>query len=196
MLRAVEPDHRDRVPLLRHADPARDAAACAAIYAPYVESSAVSFEDVAPDPAAIAARIAQMSATHAWIVADLDRGPAGFAYASPHRSRSAYRWAADVSIYVDPRYHRRGLGRTLYEALFDLLRRQGLFVACAGITLPNDASVGLHEALGFTRVGVYGGIGFKHGSWRDVGWWQLTLAEPPDGPPPEPLGPQRLPGTS
>jgi L-amino acid N-acyltransferase YncA len=97
-----------------------------------------------------------------------------------------------VTVYVDPRYHRRGAGRTLYEALFDLLAKQHFTTACAGITLPNEASVGLHEALGFKPVGVYRRIGWKMGAWRDVGWWQLELAGGPDGPAAEPGAPVRL----
>jgi phosphinothricin acetyltransferase len=178
--------------MVRHAVPARDAAACAAIYAPFVEDSAISFEEQAPDASEMARRIEETSVSHPWIVKEIDGSVAGFAYAAPHRVRSAYRWAADVSIYVDQRFQRRGLGRGLYEALFELLRRQGLFIACAGITLPNEASVGLHESLGFAPVGIYRGIGFKQGAWRDVGWWQLELAKPPLHDPPEPGRPRRL----
>ena len=120
-----------------------------------------------------------------------------YAYASPHRARAAYRWAADVAVYVDDGHRRRGAGRRLYRALFELMRRQGLRVACAGITLPNPASVGLHEAVGFEPVGVYRRIGWKAGAWRDVGWWELLLAgsDPDDHrPPPEPGPPARLVG--
>lgn len=175
--------------MLRLADPDRDAAACAAIYAPYVQESAVSFEEVAPDGAAMAARMRGLRATHPWLVAEVGGAVAGFAYASPHRERAAYRWAADVAIYVGPERRGRGLGRALYGELLSLLRRQRLHVACAGITLPNEASVGLHESLGFEPVGVYRRIGFKAGSWRDVGWWQLILSADDPGPPAEPLPP-------
>jgi phosphinothricin acetyltransferase len=179
--------------MLRHADPARDGAACAAMYLPYVEGSAVSFEETAPTAAEMSARIEQYTLTHPWLVAvDGDDRAIGFAYAAPHKVRPAYRWAADVSIYVDPAARRSGVGRSLYEALFGLLRRQGLFVAISGITLPNEASVGLHEALGFVQVGIYRSIGFKAGAWRDVGWWQLQLATPGPAAPAEPLPPQRL----
>ena len=181
--------------MLRHADPARDAAACTAIYAPYVADTAVSFEDVAPTPRQFAALIERTSRTHAFLVLELDGAVAGFAYASPHRVRAAYRWAADVAIYVAPRHQGRGAGRRLYEALFELLARQGLRSACAGITLPNDASVGLHAALGFEHVGTYRDIGWKAGAWRDVAWLQLRLApdsDDGDGPPADPGPPQRL----
>jgi phosphinothricin acetyltransferase len=178
--------------VIRAADPARDAAACAAIYAPFVRASAVSFEEVAPDADAFAARIARGATTHPWLVAEVDARVAGFAYGSPHRERAAYRWACDVSVYVDPAHHGRGLGRALYAELLARLRAQRLHVACAGITLPNDASVGLHESLGFQPVGIYRGIGWKAGAWHDVGWWQLRLLPPLDdgAPPPEPLRPQ------
>jgi len=136
-------------------------------------------------------RMDRLTATHPWLVAERDGIVAGFAYGAPHRDRSAYRWAADVSVYVDRERHRQGVGRELYVALLELLRRQGFRWACAGVTLPNDASVGLHEALGFEPVGVYREIGWKDGAWRDVGWWQLEL-DRSGGAPVEPLGPQRL----
>jgi len=169
---------------IRAADAARDAAACARIYAPYVSDTAVSFEEAAPDADEMAARIARIGAAYPWLLAERDGAVAGFAYASPHRERASYRWAADVTVYLDPAHHRRGIGRVLYEELFALLRAQGVHVAVAGITLPNQASVGLHEALGFELVGVYRGIGYKLGAWRDVGWWQLRLL-PADGAPAE-----------
>lgn len=179
--------------MIRHADPDRDAAACAAIYAPYVAGAATSFEEQSPSAADFAERIARISATHPWLVAERDGEAVGFAYAAPHRARAAYRWTAETSVYVAQARQRDGVGRALYEALLELLRRQRLHRALAGITLPNAASVALHEALGFEPVGVYGEVGFKAGAWRDVAWWQLALAPGGgDGPPPEPLGPQRL----
>ncbi len=174
---------------IRHADAARDAAAVAEIYGRYVRETAVSFEEIAPSARDAAERIARVQRTHPWLVAEDGSGAVvGYAYACPHRERAAYRWAADVAVYVDPEHHRDGVGRALYEALLPLLRDQGFHTACAGITLPNDASVGLHEALGFEPVGIYRGIGWKAGAWRDVGWWQLRL-RPADNPPPEPRPP-------
>ena len=172
----------------RHADPERDAAACAAIYAPYVLEGVASFEESPPSAEAMGRRIATASRTHPWLVAERDGQVAGFAYGAPHHERAAYRWAADVSVYVDSAHHRHGIGRQLYERLLTLLRQQGFHVACGGVTLPNDASVRLHEALGFEAVGVYRAIGYKAGAWHDVGWWQLRL-ERIDGPPAEPRGP-------
>lgn len=179
--------------MIRPADPARDGAACAAIYAPSVSDGAASFEETAPDAAQMGERIAQLSALHPFLICERDGRVAGYAYAAQHMTRVAYRWAANVSVYVDPAFHRKGVGRELYTALLDALRAQGLRVACAGITLPNAGSVGLHESFGFEPVGVYRAIGWKAGAWRDVGWWQLQLApqdEPPGGEPPaEPLRP-------
>lgn len=177
--------------MVRLADPARDAGACAAIYAPYVRDSVVSFEEVAPSAEDVAARITRTAATHPWLVCERGGRIVGFAYGSPHRERAAYRWTCEVSVYIDPPHHRRGIGRELYESLLALLRAQRFQVACAGITLPNAASVALHESLGFEPVGTYRGIGWKAGAWRDVGWWQLRLLPATDGDrtPPEPLPP-------
>jgi L-amino acid N-acyltransferase YncA len=179
--------------LIRHADHTADAEECAALYTPFVLDSAVSFEYVPPTAEEFASRIAQLSATHAFLVAEEHNEVLGFAYASPHRERAAYRWAAEVSVYVDAGQHRRGIGRALYAALFELLARQGFRTLLAGIALPNDASVALHEQLGFELIGVYRRIGWKAGAWRDVGWWQLQLG-PANGSAPEnePVSPARL----
>jgi phosphinothricin acetyltransferase len=178
---------------IRSADPERDAAACAAIYAPSVEEGVTSFEERAPSAAEMAARIERISATHPWLVAESGGEVVGYAYACRYEERHAYRWAAGVSVYIAATHRDQGQGRALYEALFERLRRQGFHVACAGITLPNEASVALHERLGFEPVGVSRRIGWKRGAWHDVGWWQLELAPagnerptepgPPDPPP-------------
>jgi L-amino acid N-acyltransferase YncA len=176
--------------LIRDADSVRDATACAAIYAPSVTDSVASLEEIAPDAAELARRMTEVQARYPWLVAELDGVIAGYAYASQHRARASYRWSADVTVYVSGAHHRRGVGRALYERLFPLLADQGYHEACAGITLPNDASVGLHESLGFRPVGVYRQIAFKFGTWRDVGWWQKTLRAPvPGTPPAEPGAP-------
>jgi phosphinothricin acetyltransferase len=178
--------------LIRHAHPTRDAAAIARVYDPYVSDTVISLEAVSPGEREMAERIERISRTHPWLVAEEDGEVAGYAYASQHRERAAYRWAADVTVYLDPAYHRRGIGRALYAALFGLLIDQGFYLACAGITLPNEASVGLHESLGFTPVGVYRRVGWKDGTWWDVGWWQLPLVDPGPEPPGEPGPPVRL----
>ena len=179
--------------LIRDANAERDAGACAAIYAPYVTDTVISLEERAPSAEDMARRIRETTKTHPWLVAEDASAVIGYAYAGSHRTRACYRWATDVAVYVSPASQRRGVGRTLYETLFPLLIAQGLRIACAGVTLPNDASVGLHEALGFRPVGVYRNIGFKRGAWRDVGWWQLELAGP-NGSPPEPGPPTGLAG--
>lgn len=167
---------------LRVACPRTDADVCAAIYAPYVSTSAASFEYVVPSAVEIAAR---MGNSHVWLVVEVEGLVVGFAYGSRHREREAYQWAADVAIYIDAAYHRQGLGRGLYEQLFERLYRIGLWVACAGITEPNPASSGLHEAMGFQFVGIYRRIGWKDGRWHDVSWWQLDLRPGDDGLPGE-----------
>jgi phosphinothricin acetyltransferase len=162
-----------------------DAAAILAIYTPYCESSHVSFEIVAPSEQQMQDRIARIIVQYPWLIAEVDEIVAGYVYASQHRERAAYRWAVDVAVYVAYQQLRRGLGRALYDSLFSILRQQGYFKAYAGITLPNPASVGMHEALGFRPVGVFRGVGYKLDRWLDVGWWQLDL-QPEALNPPEP----------
>jgi L-amino acid N-acyltransferase YncA len=175
--------------VIRHAEPAKDAAPCAEIYAPHVLASATSFEETVPSEDEMAQRIARISTTHPWLVAEGEGELLGFAYACRHRERAAYRWSTDVSVYVGEGQWCQGIGRRLYDDLFECLRRQRFRTACAGITLPNLASVTLHERVGFVPVGVYHRIGWKAGAWRDVGWWQLDLASDRSEPPPEPLRP-------
>jgi L-amino acid N-acyltransferase YncA len=164
-----------------------DAAACAAIYAPYVTDTAVTFETEPPTVAEMAERIAAAERTHAWLVLeDLEEGRiVGYAYAVPFKSRPAYRWACETSIYLETGRQRTGGGRALYEALLPRLAERGYRSAIAGMTLPNAASAGLHRAMGFEPVGTYRRIGWKHGRWHDVAWMQRTIAETAD-PPAEP----------
>jgi phosphinothricin acetyltransferase len=169
---------------IRFAEP-RDAAAMQAIYAPNVESTAISFELQTPSVEEMSARIVKVSTQYPWLVCEIDGRIAGYVYACAHRERAAYRWAVDVTVYVDAADRRRGVGRALYTSLLEILRQQGYAKAYAGITLPNPGSVGVHEAVGFTPVAVYRGVGYKLGQWRDVGWWQLTLC-PEVADPPEP----------
>lgn len=161
-----------------------DADALAAIYAPSVTGATTSFELEAPDAAEMARRLAAVLAHAPWLVLERAGAVAGFAYASRHRDRAAYQWSVDVTVYVDAAHHRTGVGRALYTDLFERLRAQGYYVAHAGITLPNDASVALHESLGFTPIGVYPAVGYKLGAWRDVGWWRLALRAPEGEPAP------------
>jgi phosphinothricin acetyltransferase len=176
---------------VRDAIPGRDAAACAEIYAPFVRDTVVSFEEEAPSAEEFESRILSTQTTHPWLVLEDAGVVVGYAYASPHRTRASYRWAADVTVYIGPSHRRMGVGRLLYTELLDRLRAQRFQVACAGITLPNDASVGLHSAMGFEPVGVYKRIGGKAGAWHDVIWMELELAPQTGGRPLEPLPPAR-----
>lgn len=152
-----------------------DAASCAAIYRPYVERAAVSFEMEAPSTAEMRARIARTLERAPWLVVELDGTVRGFAYATRHRERPAYDWTAETTVYVDEAFTGRGVGQTAMTALLELLRLQGFHLAVAGITLPNPASVALHQALGFREVGVYPAIGWKLGRWHDTGWYAMEL---------------------
>ncbi|RPI53208.1 MAG: N-acetyltransferase family protein [Acidobacteria bacterium] len=159
-----------------------DAPAIAAIYAPYCSRSIVSFEEIAPTADEMARRIGAIGAMRPWLVLEDAGQVIGYAYASPHHDRAAYRWSVSTAIYIGGRHHRRGAGRALYTALFGLLRHLGYYTATAGITLPNPASVGLHEAFGFTLVGVYRDIGHKMGAWHDVAWYQAPIQPAPPRP--------------
>ena len=161
---------------------ASDAEAIASIYAPIVTGTAISFEVAPPDAAEIARRIADTVPAYPWLVCESGSGIDGYVYATRHRVRSAYRWSVDVSVCVAEHARRRGIGRGLYVSLLRILAAQGYFNAFAGISLPNPASVALHEAMGFSAIGVYRSVGYKLGAWRDVGWWQLALRAPEDAP--------------
>lgn len=146
-----------------------------AIYRPYVTDSIVSFELEPPTLEEMQTRISTTLKKWPWLVCEKDGQVIGYVYATKHRERLAYQWAVDVSAYIAPNFKRSGIGRALYTSLFALLRLQGFYNAYAGIALPNPASVGLHEAVGFKPVGVYEQVGYKRGGWHSVGWWQLRL---------------------
>jgi phosphinothricin acetyltransferase len=162
-----------------------DAAEIAAIYGPYCESSAISFETAAPSSEEMARRIRTIGANRPWVVLQDRNATVGYAYASPHHDRAAYQWSVSTAIYVRQAHRRRGVGRALYTTLFEVLRHLGYFKATAGITLPNPASVGLHETFGFTLVGVYRQIGHKLGAWHDVAWFEAEI-QPATGNPAAP----------
>jgi phosphinothricin acetyltransferase len=172
---------------IRAAEP-EDAAAIAAIYAPHVLTGTVSFEIEPPDARAMRTRMAASDGLYPWIVAtsgEAEGGVLGYAYATKFRERPAYRYVVETSIYVADVAQRQGVGRLLYEALIDTLRAQGFVHAIGAIALPNDASISLHEAVGFRRTGVYREVGYKNSQWIDVGIWQCELNEPAV-PPAEP----------
>lgn len=162
--------------MIRMATP-DDAAAIADIYAPYVRDTVISFETVPPTVDEMRSRLITTLAQLPWLVVTDAGVVRGFAYAGPHGERAAYRWSVDVSLYLDRSLHRQGHGRRIYTSLFNLLAAQGYSNAYAAIVLPNPASVGLHESMGFTPVGVFGGVGFKNGQWWDIGWWHRPLAD-------------------
>jgi phosphinothricin acetyltransferase len=159
-----------------------DVDAIVGIYRPVVEATAISFETSTPDRDEMARRLGETLQSYPWLVCDIDGQIAGYAYATRHRVRGAYRWSVDTSVYIKEEYRRRGVGRGLYESLFAILAAQGYFNAYAGISLPNPASVALHESMGFERIGVYRRVGYKLGRWHDVGWWQRTLNEHEQSP--------------
>ena len=180
---------------IRQADPERDAAGVAEIYGSAVETTIASFEAVAPAAAEIADRMRRVLARTPWLVAIEDGRVVGYAYAGIHRERAGYRWSVDVSAYVRDGYRGRRIGRSLYDRLLPIVRRQGFANAYAGIALPNPASVALHEAIGMRLIGVYERVGWKRlgddpGAWLDVAWYGMRLGEPPltdAGEPAEPL---------
>ncbi|HEX6257509.1 MAG TPA: arsinothricin resistance N-acetyltransferase ArsN1 family B [Euzebyales bacterium] len=163
---------------------ADDAAPIAEIYAPLVRDTAITFETQPPSADEMRRRIVGTTMRFPWLVADDAGTVTGFAYAGRHRRRAAYAWAADVSVYVAADTRRGGIGRGLYTTLLDLLTAQGYANAFAGIALPNDASVRLHETLGFMLVGVYESVGYKLDDWWDVAWWQRRLPIGASPPPP------------
>lgn len=164
---------------------AGDAEACAAIYTPYVTDTVITFETVPPTPAEMADRITTAQQRHAWLVLTEGDDVVGYAYGGQHKTRAAYRWACEVSVYLAVGRRRTGGGRALYTVLLDRLAARGFRVAVAGMTLPNEASEGLHRAMGFQPVGTYRRIGWKHGAWHDVAWTQRPLGADAD-PPTEP----------
>ena len=163
-----------------------DGPGCAELYAPYVTDTAISFEAEPPTAEQMADRIEAANRQHAWLVAEegTEGGAGGagagrvlgYAFGGVWKPRAAYRWTCEVSVYLRPGLRRTGTGRALYEALFARLVQRGYLVGVAGMTLPNDPSAGLHRALGFTEVGTYREVGWKHGAWRDVTWMQKMLA--------------------
>jgi L-amino acid N-acyltransferase YncA len=165
-----------------------DAEGIAAIYAPMVEETTISFEERAPDGGEMARRMQAIAPQWPWLIADAGNGVvAGYAYAGAHHTRAAYRWSVDVTVYLGAAHRGQRLGTSLYSVLLRLLTLQGYHRAYAGITLPNDASVALHRAFGFELVGVCTEVGYKFGAWHDVALFQCALVSAPDVREPEPF---------
>jgi L-amino acid N-acyltransferase YncA len=163
-----------------------DAQRIAEIYAPAVVDRVTSFELVAPSAEEMGSRVTRVLAHYPWLVCELDGKVIGYAYASTHNERAAYRWSVDVAVYVGGEVHRRGVGTALYASLFDVLALQRIRNVYAGITLPNAASEGMHSRAGFRLVGTYHHVGYKFGAWHDVAWFERAIL-PAVANPPEPL---------
>jgi len=173
--------------MIRLARPA-DAEAMLEIYAPIVRDTWISFELTPPSAEEFRRRILETLEHAPWLVDERDGRIAGYAYAKRFWPRPAYQWAVEVTVYVHPEFHRRGIAQALYRSLFLLLRAQGFCKALAVVALPNPASVSFHEIAGFRPIGVFPAIGYKLGAWRDIGWWEMTLGDLPLQPfPPRPL---------
>jgi L-amino acid N-acyltransferase YncA len=163
-----------------------DAQRIAEIYAPAVVDRVTSFELIAPTAKEMGSRLTRVLAHYPWLVCELDGMVVGYAYASMHNERAAYRWSVDVAVYVAGEVHRRGVGTALYASLFEVLTLQNIRNVYAGITLPNAASEGMHSRAGFRPVGTYHHVGYKFGAWHDVAWFERAIL-PPIVNPPEPL---------
>jgi phosphinothricin acetyltransferase len=161
-----------------------DAGAIAAIYAPIVEHTVISFELEPPSAEEMARRMRATLETHPWLVSEAGGEIEGYAYGSVFRARAAYRWSVETTVYVRDDCRRRGVARRLYGSLLATLGAQGFVGAFGGVTLPNAASVGLHESLGYRAVGVFPAAGWKFGAWHDVGFWHRTIGERPAHPAP------------
>lgn len=160
-----------------------DAEQIQAIYAPYCDTP-ISFELEPPSVEEMRRRLAKVLDRYPWLVCTIGSDILGYVYATQHRERAAYRWSVDTTVYVRKGRQRHGVGKALYASLLAVLPLQGYVNAYAGVTLPNPASVGLHEAMGFQQVGVYKHVGFKCGCWHDVAWFQRSLQQRADEPQP------------
>lgn len=152
------------------------------IYTPYIEDTSFTFETEVPSVEEFAERIKTYLINWPWIVCEMDGIITGYAYATRHRERTAYQWCVESSIYIHDNFQRAGIARTLYTALFDILKLQGFRNVYAVINLPNEKSVAFHETLGFNYFATYENIGYKSGKWKSVGWWKLSINEYGDEP--------------
>jgi len=162
-----------------------DAESILKIYSPYVTDSSITFEIEPPSIHEMTGRIENISRVYPWFVYEENNSVSGYAYASKHKERAAYRWSVDFAVYVRADSHGRGIGRILYSKLIEAVTRLGYYNAFGVITLPNERSIVLHESSGFKQVGLTKNSGYKLGHWHDVGIWQLVLREA-EGEPVEP----------
>jgi L-amino acid N-acyltransferase YncA len=161
----------------------QDAERILAIYAPYIQQTSLTFETEVPAIPAFAERINDYLINWPWLVAETDGVIAGYAYGTRYRERTAYQWSVESSVYIHNDHQRTGLGRALYTALFELLKKQGFYNVYAVINLPNGKSVLFHERCGFSWFATYEKVGYKLGEWKNVGWWKLGINEYIDDPP-------------
>lgn len=163
----------------------RDAKEILDIYAPSILNASISFETEVPSIEEMQKRIETILQTYPWIVCVVDGKVAGYVYGSKYRDREAYQWSCECTIYIHEQYKGKGIGKELYQLLFQLLERQGFRTVYAVVTLPNEGSVNLHEKCGFEKFAVFENVGYKFGQWHSVGWWKLRLNDyTPDPPPP------------
>jgi phosphinothricin acetyltransferase len=177
--------------VLRLATPA-DSKAILDIYAPYIENTSFTFETEVPTVKEFSERIATYLSNWPWLVCEVDGKIAGYAYATKYRERTAYQWCVESSIYIHDDFQKAGIGKSLYSALFEMLKRQGFTTVYAVINLPNEKSVAFHEKLGFHYFATYQKVGYKLGKWKNVGWWQLSINEYGN----EPAAPVKFPDLS
>lgn len=154
-----------------------DSAEILDIYAPFITDSVITFECEVPTIEEFTKRIAKIQKRYPWLVCEYNGSIVGYAYASQYSERAAYDWSVDFSVYINPEYHGRNIGKALYFSLFELLKLQGFFNAYAGVAVPNAKSEGLHESFGFKPIGIYKKVGYKLGSWHDVKWYGIEIAE-------------------
>ena len=147
------------------------------IYSPYIKNTVITFETEIPTIEEFTARIESIKNNYPYLVCEMNGKVVGYAYASKHGERSAYRYSIDVSIYVDMNYQHNGIGKALYSHLFESLKSYDFYTAYACITLPNDKSIGLHKAFGFHEIGICHNVGYKLGEWLDVIWLEKQLKE-------------------
>lgn len=154
-----------------------DAETILEIYAEYIVNTGVTFEIEVPTIEQFRERMRRITEQFPWLVCEIDGVIAGYAYGSKHGERAAYRWSADLSVYINEKFHRRGIATALYKAVMELLRLQGYFTVYAGVSTPNEKSEAFHSAFGFRNLGEFKNVGYKLGQWRGVAWYEMPLAE-------------------